>query len=157
VIQQTTKTPGGGRMRGHRFVIFAALFLFAVTGLLGIGVLIWLRSLLPPDGPALRGRLEANGLLPVFHQITTRTIGGQMLSPADARALDRAGVTWIHPIRSQGVIAAVQFGFGGADNHYGVIVVHPNASPPADAPFSSYVERWSDDTWFYSEIRPRGR
>ena len=58
------------------------------------------------------------------------------------------GIFQLHSIEKRLV---VQFEFGGADNHYGLVITLSEDAPPIGYTMKP-VER---NVWYYSEIRPR--
>lgn len=135
-----------------------AIGVVLAAGLAVGGSLLLHRMFPPPDPAALRQRLEAAGAMPVFIRVSSRVASGERVDwdDADARALSNAGVHVWQAIRTDDGVVAVQFEFGGAESHYGLIVDEAGVRL-GDVVFGDHVERWDRRMWFYSELRPRER
>lgn len=137
----------------------SAIGVVLVAGLVVGGWPLLLHRLFPPPDPAaLRQRLEAAGAMPVFIRVSSRVASGERVDrdDADARALSDVGVHVWQAIRTDDGVVAVQFEFGGAESHYGLIVDEAGIRL-RDVIFGDHVERWDRRMWFYSELRPRER
>jgi hypothetical protein len=72
--------------------------------------------------------------------------------PADRQRLLQSGVHSIGPARDEKPPRAVTFEFGGADNHYGLLVT----ADPATTPNIGYtLTPLKPNLWYYSEVRPQ--
>ena len=113
-------------------------------------------------GPAeteseFRERLQKGGVVQVLVNFSQRVFSGQKIysrpdrdfTPDEARLLDRAGLETYFADGTGSKVSDVEFLWGGADAHYGVIVMRSGMAP-AERPAN--VRRWNDDIWYYSEI-----
>jgi hypothetical protein len=111
----------------------------------------------PPDPAAFRQRLESANVLPALTHFAERLSAGDHPrdQDPDVQQLYSAGVHAFRPIQEGDRVVAVEFEFGGADRHHGVIISPTDPKKIPAALITTYTEPWGDQIWFYSEIPPR--
>jgi len=127
-------------------ILYRGLFLF------GFGF-----AFSPPDPLEIRHRIEVAGAWPVMNRLASERLNGKpmdWLAGLDGATLRQAGVHDCHEFPDGATLLSVQFEFGGADNHHGVLIALPGTTKPV-AYGTTYTELWGDGVWYYSEIPPR--
>jgi hypothetical protein len=131
-------------------------FVLLVTVLLVIGLAalyFWGRHAFgAPDESGLRRHLQEDGALTLMANGARLAANGisDPFSAAENARLNNEGVMWWRTLPAyEKNVEGLQFEFGGADRHYGVLVLTKGDAPPDD----SYEHvSWGDGIWFYSEI-----
>jgi hypothetical protein len=142
------------RVAAPRRVWAAALIALAITAafVAGAAVAVKLDSLWrPPNHRELIGRLTEEHVLELLEQIGRRHFAGDPILADDKKKLETAGVHYMAPLRDGTVIRAVRFEFGGADNHYGLLMTQDSSAPN----IGCTVTPVKPNLWYYSEIPPR--
>jgi hypothetical protein len=110
------------------------------------------RAFSPPNAKMLTERLTNEGTLALLQQTGQRILAGEVVPPADRQRLQRSGVHSIDGVPYQKPTTGVAFEFGGADNHYGLLIT----ADPATAPNIGYtLTPLQRNLWYYSEVRPQ--
>src|SRR5205823_1538581 len=122
------------------------------------GIYFAIHKLLPGPFPTLqverdlKARLQADGLLAKMISTSRQTIAGGKLDPAVIRKLQNK-----HPLfeTTERVkvdeLDCIEFWFGGADQHWGLIITKPGTKPR----HWRYLNAWETNVWFFSEIPPK--
>ena len=117
-----------------------------------------LRNLLVPSFDTLkverdlRAKLEADGLLARIVATSKNTLSDGKLDNHVIEDLHKREWRFTFPQRTHfDEWDCVEFWFGGADQHWGLMVTRPGTKPRPWA----YLHQWDKDVWFFSEIPPR--
>jgi hypothetical protein len=141
-------------MSKRRFGLGALLVGLAICAAFVAGVVLgskaegWWR---PPNQHELIGRLVEGHALELLQECGRRGLAGEPVPADDRQKLQLAGAHSIMPVRHGPSTRAVRFEFGGADNHYGLLVTQDQAAPNIGLPLTPI----KPDLWYYSEIPPR--
>jgi hypothetical protein len=113
-------------------------------------------------GPAetetsFRQRLQTLGVLDILVKRSERAFTGKSFhlrrdrdfTPDDARRLDAAAMEGYYVIESPSGIEGIEFDWGGADAHYGIVVMRNGKSPTTFG--GRYVHLWGGNVWYFSE------
>ena len=142
-------------MRSQHTLRIVLATLAVVTLLIGVCVVAasYLdRAFSPPNAKMLTERLTAEGTLALLQQTGARILAGEIVPPTDRQRLERSGVHSIERVPYQKPTTGVVFEFGGADNHYGLLIT----ADPATAPNIGYMlTPLKPNLWYYSEVRPQ--
>jgi hypothetical protein len=143
-------------VRGQSALRIVLATLSVVTILLAVCVVTasyFNRAFSPPNAKMLTERLTRDGTLALLQQTGQRILAGEAVPPADRQRLLKSGVHSIERVPyGKPATTGVTFEFGGADNHYGLLIT----ADPASAPNIGYtLKPLQQNLWYYSEVRPQ--